>query len=614
MIKKDGKFAKVSWDEATDYIAKRLKEIKEKNTADSIGVLASAKITNEENYIIQKFARATIGTNNVDHCARLCHSSTVSGLAQSFGTAAMTNSISDIDDADCILVIGSNTTEAHPVIGFKIRQAARTGRANLIVIDPRKIKLAEVANHWLSQKPGTDVAAVNGLIHVLIKEGLVDEQFIKERTEGYEELKKAVEDMTPAKVEEITGIPADDLVAAAKAFGKAKNASVFYSMGITQHSHGTDNVLSLANLVMITGNIGRPGAGLNPLRGQNNVQGACDMGCLNTVYPGYQQVSDDNVKKKFEAAWDTELSPNPGLTVTELTDGVLEGKIKAMYIVGENPMVSDPDIGHVKKAFSKLDFLVVQDIFLTETAQLADVVLPSASFAEKEGTFTNTERRVQLSKPAIKPIGKSRPDWQIISEVSTKMGYPMNYNSAEEIFEEVRQLTPIYCGITHERLKKGSLQFPCLDTDHPGTPVLHVGKFPRGKGLIKPTQYIASKELPDEQYPLILSTGRTLPHFHTGTMTRKVDGLNELSPGGYAEINPEDASKLKIIDGQRIKLVTRRGEITTMAKVVSYCPAGAIFVPFHFAEAAANKLTNTALDPVSKIPEYKVCAVRVEKV
>ncbi len=529
-----------------------------------------------------------------------------------FGSGAMTNSINDLSQAQVFLVIGSNTTEAHPIIGIQIKKAVSENGAKLIVIDPRKIKLVDFAHIWLAQKPGTDVAIINGLLYVILSEGLVDKKFIRERTEGFEELKKVLSKYTPEAVEKISGVSAEDLRKAARLFGQAKSASIIYSMGITQHTTGVDNVLALANLAMATGNIGREGVGINPLRGQNNVQGACDVGCLPDVLPGYQKVLEEANRKKFEQAWNCRLPEEPGLTVVEMTNAALDGKIVAMYIMGENPMLSDPDLTHVKEALESLDFLVVQDIFLTETAELADVVLPGVSFAEKDGTFTSTERRVQRVRKVIEPIGGARPDWQIILEVSRALGYSMSYAHPSEIMTEIASLSPIYGGITYERLENGGLQWPCPTPDHPGTPILHREKFSRGLGKFHPVEYKPPAEEPDKNYPLILTTGRILFQYHTGTMTRRSEGINEITPTRIVEVNPNDAKKYRIEDGEEILVISRRGKVKARANVTTSIRPGTIFMPFHFAESAANILTNSALDPIAKIPELKVCAVRVE--
>jgi len=616
LIKRNGNFAEISWDEALDIIAKKLSECKKNYGPDSIATLSSAKCTNEENYLMMKFTRSVLDTNNVDHCARLCHASTVVGLVQSFGSGAMTNSIRELEDTNCILVIGSNTMEQHPLIARYILRAKDKG-AKLIVIDPRTITLTKFADYHLRQKPGTDVAVFNGLMNVILSEGLEDKDFIRERTEDFEELKETVKKYTPERVEEITSILKDKLINAARMYAKAEHASLIYSMGITQHTTGVDNVSSSANLAMLTGNVGKPGTGINPLRGQNNVQGACDLGALPNVYSGYQSVTDEKIRAKFEEAWKVKLPQKPGLTVVEMMNEAAKGNLKAMYIMGENPMLSDPDIGHVKKGLENLEFLVVQDIFLTETAQLADIVLPSSSYAEKDGTFTSTERLVQRVRKAIDPLGECRADWQIICDLADAMGSKeLKYGSPAEIMNEIASLTPIYGGIVYERLKRGGLQWPCLSKEHPGTPYLHKDKFSRanGKGKFFGIEFKEPAELPDEEYPFILSTGRIMFHFHTGTMTRKTELLNKEVPTGYVEIAPKDAEKLGIADGELVSVQSRRGHIRVKALITERVPQGMIFMPFHFAECAANVLTNPALDPVAKIPEYKVCAAKVEKI
>lgn len=526
----------------------------------------------------------------------------------------MTNSIGELIDTDAIFVIGSNTTESHPVVGMKIKQAVKQG-AQLIVADVRNTELAGLATVWLQLKPGTDVALLNGMMHVILAENLHDQQFIAERTEGFAELAEVLRKYTPDYVAEITGVPAEEIKKAARLYARADKASIVYCMGLTQHSCGTDNVLSVANLAMLTGNLGKESTGVNPLRGQNNVQGACDMGALPNVLTGYQPVTNADIRKKFAAAWGVDSLPEkPGLTLTEAMNAAYEGKIKGMYIIGENPLVSDPDLRHVKEALEKLDFLVVQDIFLTETAQLADVVLPAASFAEKEGTFTNTERRVQRVRKAIEPLGRAKPDGEIICALATKMGYPMRYGSAAEVMAEIASLTPSYAGINYERLEKGSLQWPCPDVNHPGTKFLHQDKFSRGGGKFHAVEYRPPAEQPDAKFPLILTTGRNLFHYHTGTMTRRSKALNAFVPEAWVEINPVTAQFLGIKDGEWVRLSSRRGTVQVKATITSKVRQDVVFMPFHFAEAAANHLTIGALDPVAKIPEYKVCAVRVEKI
>ena len=614
LVRRNGTFVEASWDQALDELAERLSAIKAEHGPDAIAGLASATCTNEENYLFQKFMRACIGTNNVDHCARLCHASTVAGLAAAFGSGAMTNSIEELEYADCFLVTGSNTTETHPVIASLIKRAVRYRGARLIVVDPRRIDLVKCATLWLRQRNGTDVAWINGMMNVILAEGLADRSFIAERTENFDEFVKVIEQYLPEKAAELSGVPAEKIIEAARIYAKADAGAIVYAMGITQHTTGTDNVLALANLAMLTGNIGKPSAGVNPLRGQNNVQGACDLGALPNVYPGYQKVVDPAIREKFADAWGVKLPSEPGLTVVEMMNAAAEGKLKAMVIMGENPMLSDPNLNHVKEALEALEFLVVQDIFLTETAQLADVVLPAASFAETQGTFTNTERRVLLVNKVIDPPGEARLDWEILCDLATRMGYPMQYANAAEMMDEIASVTPIYGGIHHSRLSQGGLQWPCLTDDHPGTKFLHQGKFSRGKGKFHPVDYIPPAELPDEKYPFVLSTGRILYHYHTGSMSRRAEALNAFVNEGYAEIHPGDVARLDLSDGETVRVRTRRGEITTKVKTTDRVAEGSVFVPFHFAESPANRLTNDVLDPLAKIPELKVAACRIEKI
>jgi formate dehydrogenase alpha subunit len=613
LIKENGFFRETTWEEALSFVVKKLRSLQTEYGNDAIAFFSSAKATNEENYLLQKLARAVFKTNNVDHCARLCHSSTVVGLVSTFGSGAMTNSINDIEEAEVILVTGSNTTEQHPLIGTRIINAVQKG-AKLILADNRKIQLSKFATIHLRQRNGTDVAWLNCFMNVIIAENLADLDFINEHTENFAALKEIVKKYTPEYAAEVTGIPAEQLREAALLYGKAKAATLIYSMGITQHSHGVDNVTSCANLSMLTGNIGRLGTGVNPLRGQNNVQGACDMGALPNVYTGYRTVTDDEVRKEMETAWNVnELPATPGYAVTTAIQAAAEQELKGLFIMGENPMLSDPDINFVKEALAKLEFLVVQDIFLTETAQLADVFLPAASYAEKDGTFTNTERSIQRVRQAIEPLGDSRPDWQVLCNIAEVAGYKhMDYNHPEEIFEEIRAVTPIYAGINYKRIEEDVMQWPCPDILHPGTPVLHGnGNFSRGKGCFVPADYKPPMELPDEEYDFTLTTGRMYYHYHTGTMTRRTTALHREVPEPYVEINPFDADTLGIRDGEMVHVSSRRGEISLKAKVSDIVPAKVAFIPFHFCEAAANVLTNRALDPIAKIPEYKVCAVKI---
>ena len=614
LVRRNGQLEEATWDEALDVVAQGLNRIKDDHSPDSLAFLSSAKCTNEENYLMMKLARAVIGTNNVDHCARLCHASTVAGLAAAFGSGAMTNSIPEVAEAECILITGSNTIEQHPLIGSRVIEAKERG-AKLIVIDPRETLLSSKADIFLRQKPGSDVAWINGMMNVIINEGLHDEAFVSERTEGYEGVAEIVAAYPPERAEEISGIPAEDLAKAARMYASADSAMILYSMGITQHVTGTDNVKSVANLAMLTGNLGRPSTGVNPLRGQNNVQGACDMGGLPNVYSGYQRVTEADARAKFGEAWNCTLPGEAGLTIVEMMNAAADGNVRGMYIMGENPMLSDPDINHVREALENLELLVVQDIFLTETAELADVVLPGACFAEKEGTFTNTDRTVLRVRKAVDPPGESRADWRILSDVAARLGYGgYPYASAKEIMDEIARVTPSYGGISFERLDCGEvLSWPCLDAEHPGTPYLHKGKFARGLGKFHSIHYRPPAEETDQEYPLILTTGRTMFHFHTGTMTRRIAQLNHEEPTGYMEINPTDAQALSLLHGEKVQVRSRRGAIDIPAMITKRVPEGVVFIPFHFRECAANVLTNPALDPDAKIPEFKVCAVSVSK-
>jgi formate dehydrogenase alpha subunit len=539
----------------------------------------------------------------------------VAGLVASFGSGAMTNSIPEFEKADCVLITGSNTSEAHPLIASRIMRAKKNG-AKIIVVDPRTTQMSMLADLHLKPFPGTDVVWLNGMMSIIISEGLADDAFIDERTEGFDELKRAVDEFNPEYVEKIAGIPADNLIKAARIYAQAESASIVYAMGITQHTTGVDNVLSCANLAMLTGNVGRPSTGVNPLRGQNNVQGACDLGGLPNVYPGYQSVTVPAVKAKFEKAWGTALSDQIGLTVTEMVELAGTGEVKAMYIMGENPLVADPDINHVRRCLEKLDFLVVQDIFLTETAEIADVVLPGSSYAEKDGTFTATDRRVQRIYQAIDPVGDSKPDWQIIIALAQKMNAPgFDFASPEEVMDEINELTPIYGGVTFKRLVNGSvLQWPCPDENHPGTPFLHKDRFSRGVGKFHAIAYKEAAETTDQDYPLILTTGRIMFHFHTGTMSRRSEKLNNEVSEAYIEMHPDDMAIMGNKSGGKVRVTSRRGEIELAVRITDRIKPGVVFIPFHFAEAAANALTNSAFDPIAKIPEYKVCAVKVEAV
>lgn len=553
---------------------------------------------------------------------------------KAFGSGAMTNSISEIRDADCIFITGSNTAEAHPVISYDVIRAVKKG-AHLVIVDPRRIPLSEHATLFLQVKPGTDIYVFLAIMHTIVNEGWADEQFITERTEGFEDFKTALEEYTPEHASLMSGVPAEQIIEAARIYalgeresGNSKygetrgHSAILYAMGITQRSNGTDMVMTLANLALLTGQVGKPSTGVNPLRGQSNVQGACDTGCLVNVYPGYQRVTDAEKRKSIARVWDVDDLPGEiGLTIVEAMHAVMEGKIRATYVMGENPMMSDPNTSHVEKALRSLDLLVVQDIFPSETAFLAHVILPAAASLEKDGTFTNTERRVQLIQPVIPAPGEARPDWQITGEIAARFDKKMDrqrdekhwlFSGTEAIFDELTLVTPIYAGMSHQRLIGEGLQWPCLDSDHPGTPILHAGKFSRGLGKFNPVKANDPAEQPDEEYPLVLSTGRVLYHYHTGTMTRRSGPLDWIEPRGYVEINPDDAAEIGVLDDRAVVIESRRGTVRTRAKITENVPRGTIFLAFHWREAPANMLTQDfALDPVAKIPEYKLCAVRL---
>ncbi|MEK7281516.1 MAG: formate dehydrogenase subunit alpha [Chloroflexota bacterium] len=609
LVRQNGELKPATWEEALNAVAKGLRRYQ----PEQVAVFGAGKCTNEDNYVMQKLSRAVLMTNNVDHCARLCHAPTVSGLMQSLGSGAMTNPISDLEKAQLIFAIGTNTTCAHPVVGIKVKQATRQGR-KLIVANPREIELCRYADLWLRNTPGSDVALLMGLMRVIVEEGLEDKEFIAGRCENYEALVASVKSYEPGFVEKVTGVAWEQIVQAARMYAKEKPASILYAMGITQSTHGTDNVLALSNLALLTGNIGKPGSGINPLRGHNNVQGACDMGALPDYLPGYQRVDNDEARGRFEQAWGVPLPAQSGLTITEIIHDAYQGKIKALYIMGENISLSEPCSRVCQGALEELEFLAVQDIFLTETAKLAHVVLPAASFAERDGTFTNTERRVQRVRQAINPVGQSRPDWWIICQIAQRLGGKgFDYERPSQIMEEVAKLVPSYAGISYERLEAGGLQWPCPNPTHPGTPILHTQSFIRGKGKFFPLEYRPPAEMPDEEYPLMLTTERSLFHFHTGTLTRKVKGLNELRGEELVEVHPQDARRLDIVDGEWVRVSSRRGEVEVKVKVTEASPRGVVCMTFHFSEVPTNILTNPAVDPVSKIPELKVCAVKIEK-
>ncbi|MBF0429992.1 MAG: formate dehydrogenase subunit alpha [Fibrobacteria bacterium] len=611
LIRENGKLREASWKEAMTLIAEKLPQFK----GEAFVGFSSARCTNEDNYIFQKFVRKVMGTNNIDHCARLCHAPSVAGLAQSLGSGAMTNSMGEIGKASTIFAIGTNTTSAHPIIGLEVKKAVKNG-AVLIVANPKRIDLCRFADVFLQHKPGTDVALVMGMANAVIEAGLADESFIKDRTENYAAFMESLKAFTPEFVEKTTGVPWTLIQKAAKIYASSKPSSILYSMGITQHTHGTDNVLAVSNLALLTGNIGLPSTGVNPLRGQNNVQGACDMGALPNVYPGYQKVDAEDAQKKFEAAWGSKLSGSAGLTHLEVLEGIDNGTVKALYLMGENPIISEANSNHVSESLGKLEFFIAQDIFLTDTAKMADVVLPAASFAEKDGTFTNTERRVQRVRKAIKPVGESWSDWAITCEMAKSMGENgFDFESAEEVMKEIASLTPSYGGITYERIDEVGLHWPCPDAKHPGTPILHSQQFPRpeGKGKFLPLEYRSPDENACNDFPLVLTTDRSLYQYHTSTMTGRVEGLMEIDGKERVNIHPDDAAKLGITDASSVEVSSRRGVVKAYAKVTDVVPVGVVSMTFHYPESPTNVLTNAAMDPVAKIPETKVCAVSIKK-
>ena len=614
LIKRNGIFEPASWEEALTLVSSKFNEIKAENGADALAGFSCSRATNEDNYVFQKMVRAAFGTNNVDNCARVCHSASVHGLAQTLGSGAMTNPIADItEDVDMILLVGSNPEEAHPVIGAQIRQAIQRG-TQVVVVDPRKINLVKDSALHLQVQAGTNVAFANGMMHVILKEGLADRHFIEERTEGFLDLEKMVADYTPEKVAEICHIHPEDLIQAARMYAKAEKAPIIYCLGVTEHSTGTEGVMSMSNLAMLVGKVGKPGCGVNPLRGQNNVQGACDMGCMPYDFPGYQKVNNPEVIDKFEKAWHVPLNRNTGLTSTKVLPAATAGNVKGLYIFGEDPIVTDPDTGHVRQALESLDFLVVQELFMTETAAYADVVLPGISYAEKDGTFTNTERRVQRVRKAVEPRGQAREDYEIFCEVMTRMGYPCAYESAKEIMKEISAVTPSFGGINYERLEKESLQWPCRSLTDPGTPIMHVGSFARGKGLFKAIPYKQAQELPDEEYPYLMSTGRMLYHYNTRAMTGRTEGINQIANHSYIEINAVDAQALGIQEGDKVEVHSRRGKIETYAAVGNRVFPQEVFMTFHFPDGNVNEITNAVFDDIATIPEYKVCAVAIKPV
>lgn len=614
---KDSPLEETSWEEAIAFAARRFNEIKAKHGPHSLAGITSSRATNEDNYVFQKLIRCAFATNNIDHCARLCHMASAVALKNAVGSSAPSASSPDVRMASAFIIVGSNTTETHPVISSQVMKAKYESGAKIVVVDPRRIEMVDHADIWLRPRPGTNVAVLNSIAHVIIAEGLANEAFIDARTENWLAFRDTVRDYTPEATEAMTGVPADRIRQAALLYGTAERGMLLWGMGITQHLTGVDGALAMANLSLLTGHVGKPGTGFIPLRGQSNVQGASDMQGQHNALPGYHSIKDPKDRAKFEKAWGVTLPDNQFKTVVQLEEGAVHGDIKAMYIMGENPMGSSPDIAEVEAGLRRLELLVVQDLFLSETAALADVVFPVASFAEKDGTFTNTERRVQLLRPAVPPPGEARPDWQVVCELATAMGYPMSYTSTAAIMEEIASLVPSYAGMLHERLDNGGLQWPCLDTTHPGTRFLYAETFPTptGKATFSVVrQGDAGEDIVDDAYPLNLNTGRLLEHYHTGTMTRRSRGLDHMRPEGLVEVHPEDARRYNVGDGSRARIVTKRGSVEVKVKVTDKTLEGAIFYPFHFGEAPANRLVGAKLDPASHTPAYKRTAARLEPV
>ncbi len=620
MVKRDGRWREVSWEDALDTAADGLARHRGR-----FGALASAKATNEDGYVIQKFCRTVMATNNVDHCTRLCHSPSVEAMLASMGSGATSNSYVDYEEAGCVMIVGADASANHPVIAIRFRRAMSRG-ARIVVVNPKRVELCDQADLWIQQRPGTDVTLFNAMARVIVDEGLANLDFIRTRTEGFDEWRASLAEFTLDRAAVVTGVPAEDIVRAARWYARPRRdgSCLVWGMGITQHVNGIHNAHALLNLSLVTGQLGFPGAGISPLRGQNNVQGCGDAGCIPTNLPGYQDYTPDTLAR-FEQAWGVRPPATQGLVVTEMVEGCLSGAIRAMYVVGENPLLSEPDLHHASKAIAQLDCLVVQDLFVHETAELAHVFLPAAGFAEKEGTFTNSERRVQRVRKVLDPPGSARPDWWITSELSRRVAKRLGlavdrqfgYRGAAEIFEEMARLVPFLGGLSHGRLdREGGIQWPCPAPDHPGTRYLYADSFPQGKGRFIPArQVVEAAELPDPDYPFVLNTGRILYHWHGGTITRRVQGLLELAPRLEVALHPSDARRLGVEDGEVVRVASRRGELVGYARLTEAVRPGAIFVPFvKLADSAANFLTNSAFDPASKIPEYKVCAVRIEPV
>jgi formate dehydrogenase major subunit len=606
-------FREATWDEALDAAAAGFKTVLKRDGGPALAGFGSAKGSNEEAYLFQKLVRTGFGTNNVDHCTRLCHASSVAALMEGIGSGAVTAPFTAAAEAECIIVIGARPGQNHPVAATFLKNAAKRG-AQLIIMDPRGQSMARYATHMLQFKPGQDVALLNAMLHVIIEEDLVDRQYIQAYAEGFDELKERIKAFPPEQMAEICGIDADTIREVARAYATARTSIIFWGMGISQSIHGTDNARCLISLALVTGQVGRPGTGLHPLRGQNNVQGASDAGLIPWVYPDYRAVNDDEIRNLFQDFWGQELDPERGLTVVEIINEILAGTIKAMYIMGENPAMSDPDQNHARKALASLEHLVVQDIFLTETAWHADVIFPASAAYEKTGTFTNTNRQVQIGRQALNPPGEARQDWELIQELARRIGLDWNYQHPRDIFAEMAEIMPSLANITWERLEReDSVTYPCDAPDQPGNEIMFAEGYPTasGRGRIVPTELVPADELPDADYPMVLTTGRMLEHWHTGAMTRRAATLDALEPEAVALLNQGDVARLGIAPGDMVQVETRRGQIILKVRQDGEVPEGVVFIPFCFAEAAANLLTNPQLDPYGKIPEFKFCAARV---
>ena len=606
-------FREASWEEALDVAGGTLARIRDELGGHALAGFGSAKGSNEEAYLFQKLVRTGFGSNNVDHCTRLCHASSVAALLEGIGSGAVSNPVMDVMKAEVVLLIGANPVVNHPVAATWLKNAVKNG-TKLILADPRRSELARHATHYLQFKPDTDVALLNAMMHVIVEEGLVAKSFVADRTSGFEDIRKNVAGYSPEAMAPVCGVDAATIREVARMYAKSRGSMILWGMGISQHVHGTDNARCLIALSMMTGQVGRPGTGLHPLRGQNNVQGASDVGLIPMMYPDYQRVGDDAVRRRFEEVWSVSLDPTPGLTVVEIMNAVHEGRIRGMYIMGENPAMSDPDVSHARQALAELEMLVVQDIFLTETGYLADVILPASAFPEKTGTFTNTDRSVQLGRQALDPPGEARQDLKIIVAMARKLGLDWKYDHPSQVFEEMRRTMPSIAGITWERLEREhGVTYPCEHEGDPGQQVVFTDDFPTadGRGRFVPAAIIPAAERPDSEYPFVLITGRQLEHWHTGSMTRRARVLDTIEPSPVASVNPEDLEKLGVGPGNAITVASRRGSITLSARADEGTPRGAVFIPFCYYEAAANLLTNPVLDPFGKIPEFKYCAVRV---